>query len=85
MTVAEAQQRVDAVEFVQWQQYFTHEPFGDEWLRTAMLCVMLSASRGVRATVDEFLPVARPRWREQSPREMESVLTTWALVGGQRR
>lgn len=52
MTVAEAQERVSAREFVEWQVYAKLEPFGEERqdLRSAMNCwAAICAMNGSKA------------------------------------
>ena len=65
-----------------WMGYYLLEPWGDEWLRSAMAMTQFSnAYRGKNSPVkkvDDFMPVPK---RAQSPQQILATLNAIPLPG----
>lgn len=86
MSVAECQERVDAVEFRNWQLYAEIEPFGQDWLQTGMICMLVAAAnsgkKGRKWKPEDFMPITkRATIRRQTSEEMQQILMVWAGGG----
>jgi hypothetical protein len=45
------------MEFAEWMAYYTIEPFGDDWLRTASIISMIAnANRDAKVKTEPFKP-----------------------------
>lgn len=74
MTVAEAQERIDALEFAEWMAFWSLEPFGDEWRQIARLCaatLQVWAKKGKTIREDAFMPCPP---RRQTDEEIQAKL-----------
>lgn len=74
---------MSAREFVEWQEYYAMEPFGDDWMQTATIAssnVNLWAKHKVR--LERFIPRAR---RRKTPEEMEREMMAFAKMHNKRQ
>lgn len=76
-TVAEAQSRMDAAEYVEWCAEYAMEPWDDGWRQAGTIAAAIvnaNLRRGVRSrTPDDFIPRAIKPQRKQSIADMISV------------
>ena len=78
-TVEEAQDRIDAQQFAEWQAYYGLEPFGGERfdIAIAQLCAIVSSALGGHGRIDDFLLFTGSRARQTSAmdyRDMQRLL-----------
>lgn len=82
MSVREAQQRIDAAEFAEWQAFALLEPFGDDWRAAAMQAHTTAAVwAGKKAPkVEAFMP---PTLREeQRAMSSDEILDVFRKLAG---
>ncbi len=88
----EAQERLDAQEFAEWQAYYKICPWGDDWAQADLIAwVLYQANRGRDSRDLEpgaFMPraygigiTAKPE-SAKSPEEVVAKLNQWAKVNG---
>lgn len=83
MSVAEAQESIDSVEFARWNIFSETEPWGQEWQQTGQLSWLLSiliscwSKGGQHWTPEDFMPISREAREEakglQSAEEQQLI------------
>lgn len=80
---AELLASVDAAELAEWEAFWTIEPWGDEWRRTARLATALCTAWGCKRLEEEMLMPSH-RKRQQTKEEMLGELWKLAAANGAR-
>jgi len=90
--VRELQERMDAVEFAEWQAYYRIQPFGDDWAQASTVAWMLyqvnRTSKSDNLSMDTFLPksfgigLTPDRTRVATPVDVTAKLMQWAKLNG---
>jgi hypothetical protein len=75
---------VSGPELDEWRAFYQLEPFGQDWLQTALACAVsaqgaLKKRGGGGFKPDDFLPV-KPPVQPESGRDMFAKLRAWAAI-----
>jgi len=80
MSVARAQQEIDAEEFIYWFAYMEENKLDTEgWEQTAVTCSVIANVAGAKTAPADFLPDKKMR-KTQTSQEMVSVMES--MFGG---
>lgn len=88
MSVAEAQERISATEFLHWQEFYRLEPFGpsqDDLRAGAIVSTLWNANRGKSTPVKhphDFFPSCKPRRRPVDPRKLRDMFLAHTIAAG---
>ena len=76
MTVKQAQEQINSIEFTYWLAYLSEHCLDQEgWEQAGMICSVTANVQGAKTTPQDFLPVQRTKKKkEQSPEEMLAVM-----------
>jgi len=83
MSVGQAQSKIDAREFAEWQAYYTIEPFGEERAdyRNAILCTLIAnalrGKHGRRAKPKDFMLDFTAEQKPQTLADMRSLMNLY--------
>lgn len=77
--------RIDSRELSEWMAYWRIEPFGEEWLRNAVLCMTINRANGGKEPLQTWMPYRGAPIEPQSEAKMESILMAHAKRQNRKR
>lgn len=86
MSVKRAQQEIDAAEFAEWMVFSHLEPFGNEWVQTALLAnLQANLWSKSKTKLEDWLP--KRRWKvegeKQTEEQMAAVIHQFFIAASQ--
>lgn len=81
MTARELLGKLDSVELTEWMAFYQLEPFGQDWLQTAVQSAAAQApfaKKGQPPQLDKFMPV-KPRLKEMSDADFVRMIQALAI------